>query len=143
MRCGMELELYFDGACQNNGSPDAVGGIGWWIGDDRSIIAEGFDYLEASTPPVTNNVAEWKALIAALRWVACLKGPTSVSVYGDSNLVIMQFNLAWKAKSVTLAALRDEALAIVATMRAKPVAKWIPREENTIADELSNRGINK
>ncbi len=79
---------------------------------------------------VTNNVAEYKTLIAALTWLAETLGEASqqavVDVRGDSQLVIFQVTGRWKIKKPHLAGLADEVRMLM--MRFKSVSlSWHPR----------------
>lgn len=79
---------------------------------------------------VTNNVAEYRTLIAALTWLAETLGDASrqavVDVRGDSQLVIFQVTGRWKIKKPHLAALAEEVRMLM--MRFKSVSlSWHPR----------------
>ena len=55
------INVYTDGACQNNGKPDARAGFGIWFGeDDERNTSESF------TGQQTNNRAELLAIVKAL-----------------------------------------------------------------------------
>ena len=56
-----EIKVYTDGACSNNGKPDARAGYGVWFGeDDPRNASEPFDGIQ------TNNRAELLAIAKAL-----------------------------------------------------------------------------
>jgi ribonuclease HI len=67
---------------------------------------------------VTNNQAEYQTLIEALRWLAQDLGSatsaTSVTVNGDSQLVLNQLLGKWKVKNEGLRPLHREASALIA-----------------------------
>jgi len=55
------VNIYTDGACSNNGKPDARAGFGVWFGkDDERNISQSFSGIQ------TNNVAELLAIVKAL-----------------------------------------------------------------------------
>ena len=55
------IHVYTDGACSNNGKPDAKAGFGVYFGEnDNRNLSETF------TGPQTNNRAELLAIIRAL-----------------------------------------------------------------------------
>ena len=88
----------------------------------------------------TNNTAEWGGLIAALKWIAAARGLTldTLRVYGDSQLVVNGFNREWKMNLPHLAALRNEAVLLAASLDVGHIsADWLPRERNANADVLS------
>ena len=61
MKDAPEINVYTDGACVNNGKPDARAGFGVWFGEnDPRNVSESF------TGPQTNNRAELLAIIRAL-----------------------------------------------------------------------------
>ena len=84
----------------------------------------------------TNNVAEWRALIAVIR-LAADAGATELTVRGDSRLVIEQAAGRWKIKAPHLAELRDEYEAEARRIPCGVRLLWVRREENTEADALS------
>jgi ribonuclease HI len=67
---------------------------------------------------VTNNQAEYRALIGALRWLANTLGPdqasASVLVNGDSQLVVNQLMGKWKLKNAGLRPYWQEARELMA-----------------------------
>lgn len=93
--------------------------------------------IEAA-PGITSNVAEWRALIEAIRSIP--PDATSVRVFGDSKLVVNQAKGAWKVKQEHLKKLHSEFRDLLIRCPASVTFTWIPREQNTYADELSNRG---
>ncbi len=86
---------------------------------------------------VTNNVAEYRALIAGLEDLAAMvkdagKGPAdySVQVLGDSRLVVEQVNGRWKVHADGLRPLRDRAAALLAEFAKGSEIKWQPRSRS-------------
>jgi probable phosphoglycerate mutase len=83
---------------------------------------------------VTNNVAEYRALIAGLEDVAAMvkddgKGPVeySVQVLGDSKLVVEQVAGRWKVRAEGLKPLRDRAAALLGSFSQASGIRWQPR----------------
>ena len=87
----------------------------------------------------TNNVAEYKALIAALQKAIKLKA-TQVEIRADSELMIRQLNGRYKIKSVGLRPLYLEAMQLLAKFETVSL-KHIPRELNAAADKLANDAV--
>ena len=84
----------------------------------------------------TNNEAEYKALIKGLD-IALNNGLTDLEVYGDSKLVIMQSQKLWKINKDHLKILNANVLKL--SSQFKNISfHHIPRNENKIADYLSN-----
>lgn len=131
------IEIYIDGACQPN---PGSGGIGIYV--KGSGLEERFSIPLNGT--VTNNIAEYKALIFSLQLIKrkYLKSE-KISIFSDSNLVCMHFNDQWKCKDKKLIPLLQTAKDISKEFRKKIILSYIPREENSIADSLAKDGIKK
>lgn len=91
----MKLTTYTDGGSRSNPGPAATG----IVIKDRSgkILAHYGEYLGVQT----NNVAEYAAIISALKKAKEL-GATEVECVADSKLVIEQLSGNWKVKEPTL-----------------------------------------
>ena len=78
------INVYTDGACSNNGRPDARAGFGIWFGDnDERNVSESF------TGPQTNNRAELLAIIRALTILRDeIEQGQQVMIYSDSSYSI-------------------------------------------------------
>lgn len=83
------VEAWVDGSCLDNGSPDAVGGVGCVIESKESTI----EVREPvpSNDRVTNNRAEYFAVLSALdRIDEKYSTDVGVRIYSDSELVVKQ-----------------------------------------------------
>jgi ribonuclease H / adenosylcobalamin/alpha-ribazole phosphatase len=87
----------------------------------------------------TNNVAEYRGLIAGLQAAREL-GATDVDVRMDSKLVVEQMSGRWKIKHPDLRPLAMQAAGLVRELGSVRFA-WIPRERNTRADALANQAM--
>jgi ribonuclease HI len=134
----MKLTLWFDGGCGPN-NPGGIATYGWLVKDEAGrLVGSGKGVAHNGGPLATNNVAEWSGLIKGLRFIAGLAQlPTTLLIYGDSQLVINQFNRRWKCNKPHLQNLCNRAHKLIAELGIKPTACWIPREQNTEADTLS------
>ncbi|MDR3281343.1 MAG: ribonuclease HI family protein [Synergistaceae bacterium] len=124
---------YFDGASRGN---PGLAGAGACLIEDGQVVWECAEYLGTKT----NNEAEYTALLRLLE-EAKSRGVGEVEIKGDSKLVVCQVNRQWKINLPHLRALAAEAWRILDGMNAR--ITWIPREENRIADALSNRAIDE
>lgn len=132
---------YFDGACEPI-NPCGNMGIGAYITKNSEVLFEHSDYVPAKKTN-TNNVAEYMGFIAILKWLKENGHVEShVLINGDSNLVVQQMNGKWKIKSGLYAEYAREAKELLKEFKNVTV-KWIPRELNTIADELSKKHVVK
>lgn len=89
----------------------------------------------------TNNQAEYRALIAALRAAAGL-GKTRLLVNTDSLLLANQMNGKWKVKHPGIVPLFREAKKAAKLLERVSICH-LPRERNTVADGLANEAISK
>lgn len=135
------VEAYFDGLCL----PKNPGGVACYaylvkIGD-RLVHS---DYGIAAEPSAysTNNVAEYTALIRALEWLY-ENGHASgkVEIKGDSQLVVKQMNGEFRVKNKQIIPLFQKAALLRKKFRDISIT-WVPREQNSEADKLSERAYN-
>jgi ribonuclease HI len=129
----MKLIINTDGLSKGNPGPAAIGAT---IKDERGKMLATISQRIGIT---TNNVAEYKALIAALQKAIKLKG-TQVEIRADSELMIRQLNGRYKIKSVVLRPLYLEAAQLLGQFESVTL-KSIPRELNTVADRLANDAV--
>lgn len=91
----------------------------------------------------TNNVAEYKAVIEALKWVAknIQTGNAELHFFLDSSLTANQLSLKFKVKDANLKKLFLEAKA--EELKINGIIKYnlIPREKNKEADKLVNKAL--
>ena len=137
----IEVALYFDGLCEPI-NPGGVAAYGWCYERDGDLLATGRG-AAASGPLATNNLAEWSALIEALKgferalWIGGLTMSSqdcALVVHGDSRLVCEQVAGKWKVRAVHLRPLCEKAQCLLPP-RAR--VEWVPRERNELADNLS------
>jgi len=115
--------------------------IGDRYGASRSLVNRAMQVLAAEGLPIgraTNNVAEYRGLIAGLEMARELDSGAALEVRMDSKLVIEQMAGRWKIKHPDMKPLALQA----ARLRPAVVTwTWIPREHNKAADTLVNRAL--
>lgn len=86
---------------------------------------------------VTNNQAEYRALIAGLEALLVMvksAGGTAadytVAVAGDSDLVVQQVTGRWKVKNAGLQPLNEKAVALLKSFGAGSTISWHPRRNS-------------
>jgi ribonuclease H / adenosylcobalamin/alpha-ribazole phosphatase len=123
-----------DGGSRGNPGPAGYGAV---VLDPatQNVIAE----RAAGLGVATNNVAEYRGLIAGLQ-AAHELGATDVDVRMDSKLVVEQMSGRWKIKHPDLRPLAMQAAALVRELGSVRFA-WIPRERNARADALANQAM--
>ena len=131
----MKAILFADGASRGNPGPAGAGAV--LISADGKVIAELTKFLGTTT----NNVAEYTGLIVGLE-EAKRRGVDDLDVRMDSKLVVEQMSGRWKIKHPNMKPLALKAGALFATFPKRAISH-VPREENGIADALSNRAIDE
>ncbi|MGC5011969.1 histidine phosphatase family protein [Streptosporangium sp. DT93] len=124
-----------DGGSRGNPGPAGYGAV---VKDaaDGQILVETAEAIGTQT----NNVAEYRGLIAGLASLLALAGDgAKVEVRMDSKLVVEQMAGRWKIKNEGLRPLALEAGALA--RRLKVTWRWIPREKNKDADRLANEAM--
>ncbi|NWJ72331.1 bifunctional RNase H/acid phosphatase [Pseudonocardia sp. ICBG1122] len=130
----MKLVVEADGGSRGNPGPAGYGAVVLDAGA-RQVLGEVYDGLGTTT----NNVAEYRGLIAGLRAARDL-GATEVEARMDSKLVVEQMSGRWKIKHPPLQELADTARELAAEFDAVTFV-WIPRKDNARADALANRAM--
>jgi len=127
------VNIYVDGASRGN---PGNAGIGIFIktADGRALVKTG-----RFIGKTTNNVAEYHALIAALKEAQSI-GAKAVKIFADSELMVRQINAEYKVRSPGLLPLYKEATALLMTFNKYDIIH-INREENAEADRLANHAI--
>ena len=127
------LHIHIDGACRGNPG-DAGFGV-YVASSDGSPVAELYGYLGRAT----NNVAEYQALIHALRF-ALSRGTRALRLFSDSELVVRQMSGRYKVKHPDMIPLHREASGL---FRKIPDCRLVHvrREQNKDADRLANKAL--
>lgn len=131
--------IHFDGSCWPN--PGGTAAYGFAVSQNGMQVASGHDII-ATSPKMSNNVAEFMAAAHGLAWVRKNGvAPAEVTVIGDSQIVVHIMNGKWRAKQNKLYSdsyvLADNIQREMKRMKFKINFKWIPREENQSCDDLS------
>ena len=127
--------IHIDGASRGNPGEAGFGiHVADALGETR---AELYGYLGRAT----NNVAEYQALIHALRW-AKRHGLPEVRVCSDSELVVKQMSGQYRVKHPDMLPLHREAQILMRGF-AKASLSHVRREQNREADALANRAVDE
>ncbi|MFG2512737.1 bifunctional RNase H/acid phosphatase [Streptomyces sp. NPDC048584] len=129
-----EFIVEADGGSRGNPGPAGYGAV---VSDGATgeTLAEAAEYLGVAT----NNVAEYRGLLAGLRAAHALDPGARVHVRMDSKLVIEQMSGRWKIKHPAMKPLAAEASGVFP--RGQVTYEWIPRAENKHADRLANEAM--
>ncbi len=129
----MRARLWTDGGARGNPGPAAFAYV---------LEAEDGTVLDARGEAIgvaTNNVAEYRALVAGLEHAAAVH-VTSVEVRSDSELVVKQMRGEYRVKNREL-----QELFVRASRAARAVGDvtyvHVRREHNELADRLVNEAL--
>ncbi|MGE5289759.1 MAG: bifunctional RNase H/acid phosphatase [Micromonosporaceae bacterium] len=131
-RGNRRLIVEADGGARGNPGPAGYGVVvaDAASGEVLAEVAEGIGHA-------TNNVAEYRGLVAGLQAAAKLAPGAAVEVRMDSKLVVEQMSGRWQIKHPALRPLARAAREAEGTLG--PVSYvWVPREQNRRADKLAN-----
>ncbi|MFF4971205.1 bifunctional RNase H/acid phosphatase [Streptomyces sp. NPDC001083] len=129
-----EFIVEADGGSRGNPGPAGYGSV---VIDAATgeTLTEAAEYIGFAT----NNVAEYRGLVAGLKAARELDPTATVRVRMDSKLVVEQMSGRWKIKHPDMKPLAAEAARILPP--AQVTYEWIPRERNKHADRLANEAM--
>ena len=131
----MEVVAYIDGGARGNPGP---AGYGVRIEQPDGTLVEEF---REPIGVATNNVAEYRGLLAALEW-ARAHGRRDIRVRSDSQLLVQQMLGNYKVRHPGLRPLHAKAR-LLAHELGRVVFEHVPRESNTHADRLANAAMDE
>ena len=119
------------------GNPGSAG-YGVIVKDETgTVLAELYEGIGVNT----NNVAEYRGVLAALDWAAA-HGHSRLHIKSDSLLVVQQMLGKFRVKHAGLLPLYRQARHLVAKV-GNVTFEHVRRELNTEADRLSNLGMDQ
>ncbi|MGV1048480.1 MAG: ribonuclease HI family protein [Solirubrobacterales bacterium] len=128
-----KLTVNVDGGARGNPGPAAIGVV---LRDaDGEILAERAERIGRTT----NNVAEYRALLAGIE-LAAEHGADTLELVGDSELVVRQVEGRYKVKDATMRELHSEVKRALADFESWSI-RHVKRERNADADRLVNAAL--
>jgi ribonuclease HI len=131
----VKARLLTDGGARGNPGPAAYGYV---------LEAEDGTVLDARGEAIgvaTNNVAEYRALVAGLAKAAEL-GVDELEVISDSELIVKQMRGEYRVKNPALRALSLEAAGLARPFK-RVTYTAVRREHNELADQLVNEALDR
>jgi ribonuclease HI len=125
--------LYTDGGSRGNPGPAAAAYV--LETDDGTVLEARGEAMGVAT----NNVAEYRALVAGLE-KALERGLDEVEVVSDSELLVKQMNGEYRVKNAALVELSLDA-ARLARQIGRVRYRAVRRTENELADSLVNEAL--
>lgn len=129
----MRVFVHVDGGSRGNPGPAAAASV------ISTPAGEILDEASELLGTVTNNVAEYRALLLGLARARSL-GATEVEVVNDSELIAKQIRGLYKVKHAAMRPLHREALAALRGFDAWKI-RTVPRAQNADADALVNAAL--
>jgi ribonuclease HI len=129
----VNARLFTDGGSRGNPGPAAAAYV--LESEDGHVLAAHGEVIGVAT----NNVAEYRALVAGLAKALEL-GVDELDVVSDSELVVKQMNGEYKVKNAALVDLSLEA-AKIARQLGKVRYRAVRRTQNELADSLVNEAL--
>ena len=130
-----EFIVEADGGSRGNPGPAGYGSVVIDAATGETLV-EAAEYIGIAT----NNVAEYRGLVAGLRAAHQLDPNATVHVRMDSKLVVEQMSGRWKIKHPDMKPLAAEAARVFSVV-GQVTYEWIPRGENKHADRLANEAM--
>ncbi|MFI9752307.1 bifunctional RNase H/acid phosphatase [Streptomyces collinus] len=129
-----EFIVEADGGSRGNPGPAGYGAV---VSDAATgeTLRETAEYIGVAT----NNVAEYRGLLAGLLAARELDPAATVHVRMDSKLVIEQMSGRWKIKHPDMKPLAAQAARVFPP--GQVTYEWMPRAQNKHADRLANEAM--
>jgi probable phosphoglycerate mutase len=125
--------LFTDGGARGNPGPAAFGYV--IEAEDGTVLAAHGEAIGVAT----NNVAEYRALLAGLARAAEV-GVDELEVVSDSELLVRQMRGEYRVKNAALRELVDEAHRLERGL-VRVTFTAVRREHNELADRLVNEAL--
>lgn len=122
--------IYCDGSSRGNPGPAAIG-VSFQNNDGIE-----FFFLSEKIGNATNNVAEWQALFRGME-EAIKQNLQKIKFRLDSELVVKQMKGEYKVKNKDLLVFKNKCDSLKSSFQNFEI-QYIPREQNTRADQLAN-----
>src|SRR5882762_11029406 len=129
------ITVEFDGGSRGNPGPAGIGVV-LRAKDGTPLVTLG-RYIGRAT----NNVAEYQALIIALKEARKL-GASKILIRGDSELIIKQMRGEYRVKHPDMKQLYDEAQSLLREFDQTKIEHNL-RGKNVLADKLANLAMDK
>lgn len=126
--------LYTDGCSKGN---PGEAGIGFSLYDHKGTkVCSGYQYIQTAT----NNQAEYRALLTALKTIQQTYPLQCIGIYSDSELMVKQINGQYRIKDPVLRNLYQSVIELLRQFTSWEITS-IRRTANHEADMLANKAV--
>lgn len=130
------LIIYTDGGSRGNPGYAAYGFVVYDA--EKKLLFEHGNNIGIAT----NNIAEYSAILEALKYVSSIEYPvSSIQFFMDSKLCAEQLSGKWKIKNENIRGFYYEIKKIEKELGANITYSHVPREQNKDADRLVNMAL--
>lgn len=129
------LTIHIDGASRGNPGPAGIGVV------IRDEAGKPLLMFSRGIGTATNNVAEYRALIAALMEAAAFS-PSHIEVFSDSELLVRQVRGEYRVKNADLKKLSEKVKVLLSRLGGFTISH-VAREENREADRLASQATRR
>jgi ribonuclease HI len=129
----VKARLFTDGGARGNPGPAAAAYV--LEAEDGTVLAAHGEAIGVAT----NNVAEYRALVAGLTRAADI-GVVELEVVSDSELLVKQMRGEYRVKNEVLRDLNRQAAGLATRFR-RVAYTAVRREHNELADRLVNEAL--
>ncbi|MBK5238760.1 MAG: reverse transcriptase-like protein [Actinomycetales bacterium] len=134
----MPRQLIVEADGGSRGNPGiAAGGAVVIDGETGELLAEVGVYVGIAT----NNVAEYRGMLAGLQRAYEFDSEASVHFRLDSKLIVEQMSGRWKIKHPDMIVLANETRNLIG--KKSVTFEWIPRLQNARADAAANKSMDR
>lgn len=132
-----EIKVYCDGGARGNPGPAAASFV--VVNSDGKVVGQKGFFLGKAT----NNVAEYKGVLAGLSWLAQNRKGHNATFYLDSQLIVNQLSGKFKIRNKQLLDLAVRIRSVEKEIGGKISYRSVRREKNKLADFLVNKTLNR
>ena len=135
----MDIIMYTDGASRSNPGRASIGvSVCVLLNNNESELYSISEYLGN---PITNNVAEYTAILRGLQFLRDSIIPVStLTIRTDSQLLVKQMNKQYKTSSPELFSLQTQIRELLSSAQEWTL-QHIYRDANKRADQLCNQAL--
>ena len=132
------IVILCDGSSKGNPGPASIGVVAWDRANNPRLVNPNYRYV-IDIGIATNMVAEWCALLNAMRYACSKDHSQDIYIFCDSQTVVKQCNGHWRVKHKNIIPLYED-FKIMKKQLPKLQVQWVPRQLVFLADKAAQQG---